>query len=430
MGPGQTRPARFPVSIANADPKKVAIFAEQAVATAARIVPDVDDHVVKRLVVEAVEKICEGTTAKGLKLERLLKDTRVGNGHTRENHFTPALTVLADIAVRTMLVRSKRRAAYERVLVTWARTGRERNSLGTDGVKNAARGMRFMVLAQECGDTLVPSLEIPFTTGTRHDHTSARADLAEINRLTRDLGRRPNGTPAEHLRELLDTSSTSWKRVAEAAADHRGYAFLARHGFSDLVMATSMACGPAARRGYRGEYIHAPGLDEDFIDVLRKADKRGILHLGPRDPCETFSIAAIENQGFRPYQFYYSDFDRELHNEVDKEVSWYWHATAQQLMRVTEETRDDSGGFCVDCWYVLELADDLLQAVALARKYVQTQPDRSIRRWVHDTGLGLVGVSSYRSDVAVRDLLRIGNAAIVLHGAPLISPQNQKTWAG
>jgi hypothetical protein len=416
LGPGQARPTRFPVSIANADPKKVAIFAEQAVATAARIVPDVDDHVVKRLVVEAVEKICEGTTAKGLKLERLLKDTRVGNGHTRENHFTPALTVLADIAVRTMLVRSKRRVAYERVLVTWARTGRGRNSLGTDGVKNAARGMRFMVLAQGCGDTLVPSLEIPFTTGTRHDHTSVRADMVEIDRLTRDLGRRPNGSPAEHLGELLDTSNTSQKRVAEAAANHRGYAFLARHGFSDLVMATSMACGPAPRRGYRGEYIHTPGLDEDFIDVLSKAGKRGILHLGTTDPRKAFSIATIEKQGFRRYRFYHSDFDRELHNDVDREVSWYWHATAQRLLRVREETRDGSEGFCADCWYVLELADDLLQAVALTRKHVQTEPDYCIKRWVRDTGLGLVGVSSYRSDVAVRDLLRIGNAAIVYAG--------------
>lgn len=416
MGPGYARPTRFPVSIANADPGAVGEFAEQAVTAAARVVPDVDDHVVKRLVVEVIGKICEGATTKGLKLEKLLKDTRLGNGHTRENHFTPELTVLADIATRTMLVASRRRVEYERVLVTWARTGRERNALGTDGVKNAARGMSFMVLAQGCGDTLTPSLEIPFTTGTRHDHTSARADLAEIERLTRYLGRRPNGSPSEHLNELLDACNASRERVTEAAADHRGYALLARRGFSDLVMATSMVCGPAPRRGYRGEYIHAPGLDEDFIDVLRKAGKRGILHLEARDPRKSLSIAAIEKQGFRRCQFYHSDFDRDLHNDVDRGVSWYWHATAQRLLRVAEETRGDSVGIRADCWYVLELADDLLQAVALARKYVQRWPDYCIERWVRDTGLGLVGVSSYRSDVAVRDLLRIGNAAIVYTG--------------
>ncbi|HEY2535414.1 MAG TPA: hypothetical protein VGI24_00325 [Solirubrobacteraceae bacterium] len=387
--------------------------------------PDVDDHVVKRLVVEAVEKICDGTTAKGLKLERLLRDTRVGNGHTRENHFTPALTVLADIAVRTMLVKSKRRVAYERILVTWARTGRERNSLGTDGVKNAARGMRFMMLAQGCGDTLVPSLEIPFTTGTRHDHMNARADLAEIDRLTRDLGRRPNGSPAEHLSELLDTSNTSRNQVAKAAANHRGYALLARHGFSDLIMATSMACGPAPRRGYGGEYFFAPGLDEDFINVFSTAGKRGILHLGTTHPSKRFPLAIVEKQGFRRHQFYHSDFDRELHNDVDREVSWYWHATAHRLLRVRKEFDQGTEGFCADCWYVLGLADDLLQAVALARKYVQTWPDYSIKRWVRDTGLGLVGVSSYRSDVAVRDLLRIGNAAII-YGTQLISPSDRR----
>jgi hypothetical protein len=423
LGPGQAQPTRFPVSIANVDPKEVGVFAERAVTTAARVVPGVDDHVVKRLVVEVAEKICEGTTAKGLKLEKLLRDTRVGNGHTRENHFTPELTILADIAARTMLVASSRQVAYERVLVTWARTGRERNSLGTDRIKNAARGMRFMVLAQGCSDTLAPSLEIPFTTGTRHDHTSARADRVEIERLTRDLGRPPHGSPAEHLNELLNACNAGRKRVTEAAADHSGYALLAQHGFSDLIMATSMVCGPAPRRGYRGEYTHAPGLDEDFIDVLRKAGKRGILHVATKDPRDVLSVAAIERQGFKQCQFDHSDFDRDLHNDVDRGVSWYWHATAQQLLRVAKETRDGPAGSRADYWYVLDLADDLFRAVALARKYGQRWPDYCIERWIRDTGIGLVGVSSYRSDVAVRDLLRIGNAAVVYTGPRRFLPE-------
>jgi hypothetical protein len=406
---GQAQLVRQPANVANVEPGEVRRVVEEALSITTGIVPSVDGHMIKRLAVGVVEEICAGRAARGLKLERLLKATRVGTGHTREHLFTNDLTTLADLTIRLLLAASKQRGAYEQVHVTWAKTGRERNSMGTDRVKNVTPGMRFMALTLGRSDRLVPSLEIPFTTGTRHDRTCHRADPSEIERLTRELGRRPNGSPAEHLSELLDLSEVGRTRAMKSVAGHDHHRFLLDHGFSDLILGTSMRCGPARKRTQWGEYTYAPGRDQDFIDVLRKAGKRGVLHMGTRTARgdDAFSIPVVERQGFRSHGFAYSEFDQDLGNAMEADVSWYWHATAQRLKRV------QAGNMRVDDWYVLDLADDLATAVALVRRHTQKWTIECLNRWVRDTGLGLMGVSSYRSDVAVRNLLRIGNAAVV-----------------
>lgn len=412
---------RQPVDIANVDLPEAQMIVCWALKVASNFVEDIDLYVIQQLASATVAAIHRQEARGGLKLGKLLDDAHVGGGHARDKHFTPALTELADLTVRVTAVMAKRGTGagagppalgrtiqavrYEHLYVKWARAGRERNALATDRIKNVTPGIRYAGLALACDDRHLPALEIPFTTGTRHDYASSRADSAELERIGKELGRRPNGPPVEHLAELLDTTQRSRARLdraAESKSDLKKLAeVLSQHGFSDLIVVTPMPCGPAPKRRFEGAETYKPGLDQSLIELLEQAGKRGIAHMGSPSP--------IGDDGFELRNFEYSTTDRTLANNVEWGVKWHWHAKSRCLRRV----QANNGVVRIDDWRIIGLAKSLEIAVALVRRHEHEWTDCCLARNVVDTAPGLIEVSSYRSDVALRDLLRIGNAGIV-----------------
>jgi hypothetical protein len=407
---GASAPIRQPVEIASVLSREAQSVAAGALARTGEFAVGLDMFCAGKLAEAAVAAVCRGEARAGLKLGRLLAAARVGNGHAREAHFTSELTELADLAVRSTAVEAVRAVRYEHMYVKWARVGRDRNSLGTDRVKNVTAGLRFAGIAASCDDRHLPTVEIPFTTGTRHDHSSPRADLGEIERLTAQLGRRPAGTVAEHFKELLDVQRAARARV-HAALERGGWAsMLARFGFSDLAVLTLMPCGPAEARQQEGGEIRPPGIDRSLVRVLEMAGRRGVAQMGSRrPPTDGLSPAHLLAEGFEPRYFERSPTDDTLANDIEWGVTWYWKAPARCLLRV----QVGEGTVRVDEWHVFGLDDDLETAVALVRRHEQKWTMGCIERYMRDTAPGLIEVSSYRSDVAVRDFLRIGNAATV-----------------
>jgi hypothetical protein len=410
---------RQPVDIGNVDLPEAQTIVCQALQVASSFVEDIDLYTIQQLARATVAAIHRREARGGLKLGKLLDDARVGGGYTRDKHFTSALTELASLAVRVTAVMDGRgsgagsagpgsatqRVRYEHFYVKWARAGRERNALATDRIKNVAPGIRFAGVALACDDRHLPALEIPFTTGTRHDYASARADPAEIARIGKQLGRKPNGPPVEHLSELLHTTQRSrarLERAVESQSDLQRLAtVLSRRGFSDLVVVTRMPCGPAPKRQLEGADMYKPGLDTSFVELLEQAGKQGVAHMGSPSP--------VNGDGFEPRTFDFSTTDRALANDVEWDVAWHWHAQARCLRRV----QAGQGIVRTDDWRVIGLTESLEIAVALVRRHERKWTDRCLVRSVIDTAPGLIKASSYRSDVAMRDLLRLGNAGIV-----------------
>jgi len=399
---------RQPVNISNADLAEAKERLRGNLRVASRYVPEVDAYTTGELVDVVMAAIHRGDAKQGLKLQALLESAHVGTGHVRQKHFTPCLDELVELVTRmTSISVPMRSVRCEYLYVSYARTGRYRNSLATDRTPKVAPGLRFAGIAISLDDRHVPTSEIPFTTGTRHDYSSERVDPTEIARLERELGRRPNGPPAEHFEELLGIQRRAFARLEKAAAGTAGAA-LAVRGFSPLIVAESMPCGPAPKRALEGAFTYWPGRDQDLSDVLLGAGKRGVAHYGRRKltGSDTATHAELIAEGFEPKLFGRSELDNEFANDVDWGVSWYWKKQAERV-QVGE------GSVRVDDWRVLGLADELDVAVALVRRHEHPWTTGCIKRTVLDTAPGLIKASSYRSDAAQRDFLRLGRAVLV-----------------
>jgi hypothetical protein len=403
---------RRPVDLARAALDDATNKLRQVLAITTRWVAGTDGHSVERLAIAAAAAIHRGEAARGLRLTALLEEAGVALGRARDRHFTPSLSELAELTVRLTAVGGGSRAVRcEHLYVSWARAGRERNSLATDRVRQVTPGMRFAGVAISCDDRHLSTLEVPFVTGTRHDRMSARADEREIARLTGELGREPNSSPAEHFEELLEVQCRARSRIADVDDVDGGAALLERIGFCDLVVAGGMPCGPAPRRSLDGARTYWPGCDAALIEVLRRAGKRGVAQLGRTVLCGPSSPLRRElvRAGFVYRRCPYSTTDARLANEAEWNVDWYWNATSRCLARVAVE-RDTTR---VDSWRVVELDDELEVAVALVRRHEQSWPHEFMRQTLRDTGPGLIKASSYRSDAALRDLLRVAIAGLV-----------------
>lgn len=402
---------RQPVDITTADLADATAKLYESLEIAARYVPEIDVYSIGQLGQAVMEATHRGEARTGLRLQTILENARVGSGHARQRHFRPELSELADLTIRLAAISSPRRAVRcECLFAAWAKTGRDRNSLATDRIRNVTPGMRFAGLAVSCDDRHLPTSEIPFTAGTRHDYSSDRADPDGIARLEAKLGRRPSGTPAEHFDELLSTQRRARARLS-AGLGKDGGTLLAEAGFSDLVIAGAMPYGPATKRTLDGATTYWPGGDADLIDVLAGAGKQGVAHLGRRDPNGKHppTQAELEGNGFIMKPFGRTSADERLATDVEWGVTWFWRRESDQLLRV----QLDEGAVRIDDWRVIGLANDLDVAVALVRRHEQQWMGSCLARVMIDTAPGLIEVSSYRSDAGLRDLLRVGNAALV-----------------
>jgi hypothetical protein len=376
-------------------------------AVTTRWVAGVDRDSIEQLAVAVATAIHRGEAARGVGLTSLLQDAGVALGHARDRHFTPTLGELADLTVRMTAVGvGARSVRCEHLYVAWARTGRDRNSLATDRVRHVTPGIRLAGIAISCDDRHLATLEIPFVTGTRHDHASARADREAIERLTAELGRLPNSSPAEHFEELLDLQRSARARIRQEGA----VALLDKLGFSDLVIAGSMPCGPAPKRSLAGAKVYWPGRDAELLGVLRRAGKRGVAHLGRRLMRAPNDMKRdLTDAGFKLRRCPFSPADARLANEAEWGVTWYWSDSLECLSRVCVDERT----MRVDNWRVIGLADDLDVAVALVRRHEQPWANEFMAQTMRDTAPGLIKASSYRSDAALRALLRVGIAGLV-----------------
>lgn len=401
---------RQPVDVASVDPRDADGTIAIALAAAGKHVRGVDEYTTRQLVRAATAAIRSGETRDGLKLGRLLDAAYVGSGHARDRHFTPQLTVLCDLAVRATAIAAGRLVRCEHVYVKWARTGRERNSLGTDRVRGVTAGLRFAGIAPAYDDRVLPAVEIPFTTGTRHDIASERADPPEIGRLTRELGHPLNSSVADHFKELLALQQRSRACLQGGPSDDVSLASrLGKHGFSDLVIATLMPCGPAYSRQREGAEVRAPGDDGELIRVLQVAGKRGVAQLHSRSPYPATTPESLRGEGYEQRDSPYSEYDIFFANDVEWGVTWHWHSQRRRLVRL----QADHATVRADEWLVFGLERELHVALALARRHEQKWTGGCLTRYMHDAAPGLIEVSSYRSDVAVRDILRMANAACV-----------------
>jgi hypothetical protein len=410
MRPGMPA-VRRPVDLAQAALGEATTKLRRVLAITSRCVAGIDAHDIERLFVTATEAIHSGKAARGLRLTPLLEEAGVGTGHARERHFTPALSELADLTIRMTTVDAFSRAVrYEHLYVSWARTGRQRNTLATDRVPHVTPGIRFSGIAISCDDRHLPTLEVPFVTGTRHDRSSPRANRREITRLTSELGRRPHSSPPEHFAELFELQRRARSRLRAARTDG-ALTPLADMGFSDLVVAGPMPCGPAPRRSLHGAETYWPGGDRELIDVLLGAGKRGVAHMGRAllEPCGKRARGQLARAGFSAMEPTYSPQDRKLANGAEWRVAWYWSETSECLARVHAQ----DAIAIVDKWRVVGLSGELDVAVALIRRHAQQWVHQFIEQNMLDTAPGLIKASSYRSDAALRDLLRVGFAGLV-----------------
>jgi len=402
---------RRPVDLARTALDEATKKLRQALAITTRCVNVVDASSVERLSVAVTAAIYRGEASRGLRLTALLDEAGISAGHVRDRHFTPALSELADLTIRMTAINAGSRAVRcESLYVTWARTGRDRNSLATDHIRNVTPGIRFSGIAISCDDRHLQTAEIPFVTGTRHDHASSRADRRAIGRLTREMGRPPNSSPAEHFAELLELQRCARARLRTARLDGL-LAPLENLGFSDLVVAGPMPCGPAPKRSLHGAETYWPGRDQDLIEVLHRAGKRGVAHMGRRlvRARKESSPAELSELGFEPWQATYSLDDRKFANDTEWRVSWHWNKELECLARV----HGDGTTVRIDEWRVVALSGEVDVAIALIRRQEQRWMHDFMEQNMRDTAPGLIKASSYRSNAALRDLLRVGFAGLV-----------------
>ncbi|HEV2973590.1 MAG TPA: hypothetical protein VGX69_01175 [Solirubrobacteraceae bacterium] len=177
-----------------------------------------------------------------------------------------------------------------------------------------------------------------------------------------------------------------------------------------MVVAAAMPCGPAPKRSLAGAKVYWPGRDADLVGVLRRAGKLGVAHLGRRRMRTPNDIKRdLTDAGFTLRRCPFSPADVRLGNEAEWGVTWYWNGSLECLSRVCV----DQGTMCVDNWRVIGLADDLDVAVALVRRHEQPWTNEFMAQTVRDTAPGLIKASSYRSDAALRALLRVGIAGLI-----------------
>jgi hypothetical protein len=285
-------------------------------------------------------------------------------------------------------------------------------------------------------DRHVAAVEIPFTTGTRDDRTSERANHDRIAGFEDELDHDVPATPAEHVTRLLgleDESRDQMRDGAEALADwvhelaqderSRLLAKLADPDelfdflFPDLLIAGPLPAGVPESRSRMYGALHMPGTDEEVVAAIRDAGRAAVLYRGPLHSevsAAGLSAADLTERGFRRFEPRFTPLQQGLGVTAPFGVEWWFSTKKQRIVRRQVEQRSPDGvGVVTEGWQLVGLEKHLSVAAVLVERRGQRWQTGCLERAAEDSAPGLIKVRKSGQEQGLRALLRLGNGAIV-----------------
>lgn len=378
---------------------------------------------------------------RGLQIGRLCEG-RLGEGKIREKFVTPTLAATTDTAVRLLQAAQGQPALYTEIAVLpTPALGRKSNALGFDsnpGVKT--RGRAIMLVAGS-PDRHVPLNVRPFTTGTRDDHSSLRADRDRIGRFEDELKEGVPGTFAEHGQALL-SDEVQAKALVTQAVDERpdvlveagiqSTKFLKLYRPKCLIAKEADYGTPARKNESRLGTIY-PGDDEEFVEVVRAARKSAVAACDIRALGPLSADPEIAKETLAGY-FGESPVDipdsilrkirhwppaRHLGIAVSSDVSYLYFPRAQRFVRLftavswDSEAGSPSYGLQVQIWRAVGLQKHILAGLTLIERAQIEWPQECLERFVCQSGLGKMRPTKATIRRALGNLCLPPNAGLV-----------------
>lgn len=361
--------------------------------------PEFDHYPYEQLTVAVIRMLVNGELGNGLILTRLAREA-IANRNRFGKQFDPASRRFTDLVVRYIYVLSRRQVLYEEMQSMPVKVSRDNMSLGADQVSGVSRSLHLLVSAIAGADQHCPNHVRAFTTCTQDDHSCARADPQRIARFERELGTTLPGTLAENLSSVLDGAVRADSPEA---------------GSSPYLVISGLAAGPPeqARQGHARMLF--PGLDEDAVEAVRRARRRGMLSCGSLSGHAADDEAGRElkiDRGFRKVQL--TDLPRAQQLNVRRpfEVEYLWSHERRQLVRCDLA----AGAERADFWRLVNFKDedDRRNAIAIVERHGNTTWTRAcLQRWADACGAGKLRAQDQRIRDGCVDLLVAANAAVV-----------------
>jgi hypothetical protein len=431
-------PVRRPVRLDRVDTdgkRQTWTLIQASVALASQITGYGDGDRAAIIANEIAARMITGSARHGLELQDLCRG-RLGEGHVREG-FTGELMATVDIAVRLIQAFGSRPVIHEQIFSAPTRTGRESEAIGSDQIAGAARVAHMIAVALGAADRHVPNLAIPFTYGTRDDHTSCRADAARIAAFSADLGRQLPGLPHEHFQALLKAQQRA-RKLVERAIEETPELFvtagleptgLLRRYFPWCVVVNALPYGPPSRRGATsGDWVF-PGDDESIVQTLLDAHKYGVVRCGVDLPLvsvderdDAIDVIAAD-LGESPVDITPGDLDKikrtqpavDLGIPFGWAIRYWWFPENARLVRGVEVVDPESRAEFVELeqWRAIRLGDRLPAAVVLIERAQEAWTARCLERYLSSCEPGKMKPYSTKARSALLLHSFIGNAAAV-----------------
>jgi hypothetical protein len=387
---------------------------------------------------EIGQRMIHGTAKEGLEIQDLC-DGRTSEGHVREV-FEGDVEVTIDIAVRAVQALLAKPPIHEELFSVVRRTGRDSSAIASDKNPNVARVAPLIGIALGGSDRHLPDVAIPFTTGTRDDHSSSRADPMRIAAFSQELGARLPGRPHEHVLRLLEIEARA-RKVVVRAAESRPELFakvgldpqrFVKSYFPRCLVANPLPyAAPKAQGDSAGDWHH-PGDDDDLARVLVEAHKHAVLRCELDEPQTQLPLdgrddaidALAERFGERPIDISQDELATVQRKQaaVDLGITWdwksvryWWFRESERLVRGVEvvDPRTQAELVELELWRTVQLTDQLEAAVILVEHMQGGWPARCLHRYFAacEPGLMKPHKTRYRSGLLLLSFL--ANAALV-----------------
>lgn len=413
---GRGRRAYGPVNLTDLDPpsqRHMEHLARISVRFAAAIVRYEHGEKVSRLSEAIGGRLVEGKAAEGLQIKDL-SEGRTASGRVREA-FEEPLADVVDLAVRLMLPLSRKSAIHEWIACLPVKAGRDNNAIGVDRNAYATTMAHVLVCAVGASDRQLLNQAWWLLTGTRDDHSSARADRQRIAEFEEELKRKLPGTFEEHLKRHFETEDRARNTVTrEAEKGNIAFDSLGLHPnrfikncFPRCVILGSIPYGAPTKRGDSSAGVLLPGDDEGIAEAVEAAGRYGValcelgepvveLHdlertlipdleerLGERlAPIDPERLAEVAN------------WDKAVDLGIEESIPMvrYWQGEkSARLLRAKQVSDPDGGeGHDVHLWRSIGFDDPQLRAaVALIERAHQDWSFSCIARFARETQPGL-----------------------------------------
>ena len=377
----------------------------------------------------------------GLQIGRLCEG-RLGEGKIREKFVTSTMVATADTAVRLLQAAQGQPPLYTEIaaLPTPA-LGRKSNALGFDSNPGVKTRGRVLMLVAGSPDRHVPLNARPFTTGTRDDRSSLRADWDRIDRFEQELEEPVPGTFAEHAQALLSDEAQAKSLVTQAVKERpevlieagiQPTKFLKLYRPKCLI-ARSADFGTPVRKNESRLDTHYPGDDEDFVEVVRDARKSAVAAcdvsvLGPLSAGPEVAREILEGHfGEAPVGIPDSILRKirhwspaaQLGIAVGSDVSYLYFPRAQRFVRLfiavdwDSEAGSSSYGLQVQIWREIGLQKHILAALTLIERAQIDWPVKCLERFVCQSGFGKMRPTKATIRRALGNLSLPPNAGLV-----------------